>query len=81
MKTQNSVTLLHQELSQNFLSSLKIDDSTIVIDHELRANILFNAFKDKLGCFDISAISYRSPHSANRLAYFWMDYFQMRRYN
>ena len=31
---------------------------TPVIDHELKAGILFNAFKDRLSCYDFSMISY-----------------------
>jgi len=58
MKTQNSFILLPPGAIAEIVSSLRIDDSTTVIDHELKAGILFNAFKDRLSCYDFSTISY-----------------------
>lgn len=43
---------------RNFISTLRIDDSTSVTNHDLKAGILFSAFKDRLGCTDFTSISY-----------------------
>jgi hypothetical protein len=50
--------LATRSFRRNFISQIKIDDDTVVSGHDLKAGVLFNAFKDRLGKSEFVGISY-----------------------
>jgi hypothetical protein len=52
-----------QKFRRNYISQLQLEDGTTIVDHELKAGILWNSFKDRLGqsesdlmLFDLSTL-------------------------
>ena len=44
--------------NRNFISNIAISEDTIVTEHEQKARILWNAYKNRLGISDVQGISY-----------------------
>jgi hypothetical protein len=38
-----------QKFRRNYISQLQLEDGTTAVDHEHKADILWNSFKDRLG--------------------------------
>jgi hypothetical protein len=59
MKTQKKFhTIATQSYRKNLITSLKSDNETYITNHDHKANIIWNSYKDRLGQSDSSIMTY-----------------------
>jgi hypothetical protein len=51
-------TLATRSFRRNYISQIRVDEDTVITDHDLIASVLYNAFKERIGVSDFVGISY-----------------------